>query len=265
MNSHQQQIPQQGGKNGFLHHFKILVWNIQGAGNGEVLQILREHIRMQKLSIVALVETRVSGAKAQAVCAKIGFRNCFRVEAQGFQGGIWVLWQSDEFDIVVTSSHEQYVTIEIKPHSRPSWVLTIVYAGPHVQNRAVLWPQLQQFASETTKPWLVAGDFNETIDLEERNHGGPEMIRRCQRFKLWIENSGLIDLGFSGPRFTWTRGVSTQTRKEARLDRALCNMEWRERFQEGSVRHLLRAGSDHSPLLIATGGFSRAVARNTPF
>ena len=115
MNTQQRQIPHQMGTNHNLHHFNILVWNIQGAGNGEVLHILREHIRMQKPSIVALVETRVSGAKAQAVCAKIGFRNCFRVEAQGFQGGIWVLWHSDDFDIEVLRSHEQYVTMEVKP------------------------------------------------------------------------------------------------------------------------------------------------------
>jgi len=51
-------------------------------------------------------------------------------------------------------------------------------------------------------------------------------------------------------------GVSPATRKQARLDRALCNLEWREKFQEGCVWHLLQAGSDHSPLLIATGGFT---------
>ena len=73
------------------------------------------------------------------------------------------------------------------------------------------------------RPWLLAGDFNETVSIEERNHGGPDMRRRCNRFKYWIENNGLIDLGYSGPRFTWSRGLSQDTRKEARLDRALCN------------------------------------------
>ena len=91
------------------------------------------------------------------------------------------------------------------------------------------------------------------------------MLRRCTRFKHWIENNGLIDLGFSGPKFTWTRGLNRETRKEARLDRALCNMDWRVRFQEGAVRHLLKACSDHSPLLIAPDGFTQTIPCNKPF
>ena len=247
------------------HQMNVFVWNIQGAGSGETLNILREHIRMHRPSIVALVETRISRRRAQAVCDKIGFRNCFRVEAQGFQGGIWVLWNSDEIGVAVRNSHEQFVTVEVQPHDRMSWLLTIVYASPHTQHRDILWQKLQQFASVHDKPWLLAGDFNETISLEERNHGVPEMLRRCKRFKHWIENTGLIDLGFSGPNFTWARGMSSATRKEARLDRALYNIEWRRRFQDGCVRHLLQAGSDHSPLLIVTGGFALAKLPNKPF
>ena len=91
------------------------------------------------------------------------------------------------------------------------------------------------------------------------------MLRRCTRFRHWIENTGLIDLGFAGPKFTWTRGSNRETRKEARLDRALCNMEWRIRFQRGAVQHLVKACSDHSPLLIATDGFAPAVSSNRPF
>ena len=113
--------------------------------------------------------------------------------------------------------------------------------------------------------WLLAGDFNETSSLDERNHGGPDMQRRCNRFTYWIENNGLLDLGYSGPKFTWSRGLSPGTRKEARLNRALCNAQWRLKFQEGAVRHLVQVGSDHSPLLIATGGFVRPHARKTPF
>ncbi|KAJ8432043.1 hypothetical protein Cgig2_006328 [Carnegiea gigantea] len=37
-------------------------------------------------------------------------------------------------------------------------------------------------------PWLLASD------LEERDHGGFEMLRRCDKFKHWIESNGFIDL-----------------------------------------------------------------------
>jgi len=188
---------------------------VQGAGSREFFNILREHLNIHRLSIVALFETRISGPRAQQVCERIGFRNFFRVDAQGFQGGIWVLWNSDEFDVDVLNTHEQFVTVEIKPHGHPSWNLTFVYASPHLQTRELLWPQLQHLATDYQKPWLLAGDFNETATLEERNHSNPEMLRRCKRFKQWIDNSGLIDLGYSGPKYTWQEAsLATLERKQ---------------------------------------------------
>ena len=64
-----------------------------------------------------------------------------------------------------------------------SWLLTFIYASPHIQTRDTLWQELQSFASECSKPWLLAGNFNETTSIEERNHGGPEMMTRCTWFK----------------------------------------------------------------------------------
>ncbi|KAJ8445417.1 hypothetical protein Cgig2_031230 [Carnegiea gigantea] len=70
------------------------------------------------------------------------------------------------------------------------------------------------------------------------------MARRCTKFNNWIENNALIDLGFSGPKFTWVRGLGPSTKKSAHMDRALCNIEWRARFPEGGVKHL--KGLTHS-------------------
>ena len=243
----------------------ILVWNTQGAGSRRFLTILRDHIQKNSPSILALVETRISGPRARLICNSIGFRRNVRVEAHGFQGGIWVLWNEEDLDLDVIQTHAQYVTLGVKLQNQIGWFVTIVYASPHLLNRELLWLDLQHFAENCQLPWLLAGDFNETINLEERNHGGPDMQRRCDRFKYWIENNGLLDLGYSGPKFTWSRGLSLGTRKEARLDRALCNAQWRLKFQEGAVRHLIRIGSDHSPLLIATGGFVKTAARKPPF
>jgi len=59
--------------------------------------------------------------------------------------------------------------------------------------------------------------------MEERMNCGDDLARRCLNFNHWTESNGLIDLGFSGPRFTWSRGRSPETHKYTRLDRGLCN------------------------------------------
>lgn len=72
-----------------------------------------------------------------------------------------------------------------------------------------------------------------------------------QQFVRWITTSRLIDLGFLGPRFTWKRGNLYE-----RLDRGLCNTDWRLAYPEASVSHLIRYQSDHRPLLLDLCSFS---------
>lgn len=42
--------------------------------------------------------------------------------------------------------------------------------------------------------------------------------------------------------------------KGARLDRALCNLDWRNCFPGATVTHLPRLSSDHTPILLRTAG-----------
>lgn len=75
------------------------------------------------------------------------------------------------------------------------------------------------------------------------------MYRKCARFARWIDDCELIDLGFSGPKFTWSRGYGLR-KISIRLDRALANASWRSLFPEATVSHLPNIYSDHTPLLI---------------
>lgn len=106
-------------------------------------------------------------------------------------------------------------------------------------------------------PWLLTGDFNETRSLSERQGtGGTEMQRRCRSFCDWMETNGLIDLGFSGPRHTWSRGETELTFKSARLDRFMANEDWTLQYEEATVKHLPKACSDHCPIILSTNGFA---------
>ncbi|KAF7835223.1 uncharacterized protein G2W53_010082 [Senna tora] len=71
----------------------------------------------------------------------------------------------------------------------------------------------------------------------------------------------LVDIGFSGSEFTWSRGdVST------RLDRVISNEDWRLTFSDASVTHLPRYKSDHNPLWIRFFPSSdSSIRRDRPF
>ena len=74
-----------------------------------------------------------------------------------------------------------------------------------------------------------------------------------QNFRDVLDHCGFVDLGFSGPDFTWhdkRRGEGIWER----LDRGIANYEWLTRFPTGRVKHLNCFTSDHWPLLLSLDG-----------
>ncbi|CAN1140772.1 hypothetical protein LINPERPRIM_LOCUS25038 [Linum perenne] len=59
--------------------------------------------------VVVLLEPRVSGDVGSAVSKKLLFDSSFFVEAQGFSGGIWLLWNEFVIKIKVLASSNQFI------------------------------------------------------------------------------------------------------------------------------------------------------------
>ncbi|KAA3474251.1 putative Transposon TX1 [Gossypium australe] len=66
-------------------------------GTGENIgRELNKIVSADNLTIpIEVARMRISGCKADLLIAKLGFENSFRVEAMGFVGGIWLLWNDD--------------------------------------------------------------------------------------------------------------------------------------------------------------------------
>ncbi|CAL2277223.1 unnamed protein product [Prunus armeniaca] len=50
-------------------------------------------------------------------------------------------------------------------------------------------------------PWLLVGDFKEMLSMDDKMGGVP--VNRFKGFKSWFESHDMVDLSFSGLRFTW--------------------------------------------------------------
>ena len=118
--------PRRGGD---VHDLKLMVWNVRGAGNRHFLNELKEHLREYKPQVLAILETHISGNRADEVCQRSGFDIWHRVEAQGFQGGIWLLWDSLEFAIEVVRYQDQFITEWMSGRQSVPWLFTAVYAS----------------------------------------------------------------------------------------------------------------------------------------
>ena len=61
---------------------------------------------------------------------------------------------------------------------------------------------------------------------------------------------GMLDLGFFGPKYTWTNKRGLADLIQIRLDKCWANSCWKSLFPEANVTHLAQVNSDHCPLLL---------------
>ncbi|KAK8640383.1 hypothetical protein V6N13_008137 [Hibiscus sabdariffa] len=94
-------------------------------------------------------------------------------------------------------------------------------------------------------PLVIGGDFNSIFSSRERLGGSARRSDICRKFRNFLPQANLIDLGFEGPCFTWKRGSLQQC-----LDRCVVNDAWCEVWPHSSVLHLACLGSDHIPVLL---------------
>lgn len=240
---------------------KIFIWNCQGAASKKFLRAALMFINQHKPNIFCLLEPKVFGIGADEIYMKLKYNNWIRVEAVGFSGGIWIFW-NDEIHVRVECTHPQAILIEVEDCRNCIWHFAAVYASPTPLLRQKLWRMLKADMHSISNPWLVAGDFNSVTNMSEVSNPETFSSTRCSGFNNWIFEEGMIDLGFTGPNFTWMRGKVKDSFKGARLDRALCSTDWLDCFKNTKVVHLPAYCSDHAPLLISFDEENHKV-RNT--
>ncbi|XP_028773622.1 uncharacterized protein LOC114730681 [Neltuma alba] len=199
----------------------------------------------ENLDFLALVETRADKSNTEKRIGRLGFQDYTYIEAEGYSGGIWCLWNTGIRKLEVLERNRQFIHFRIENSHRNTWVMTVIYASPNVMMRRNLWGQLARIASVTQEPWLLGGDFNATLLEWERRSSATYKLSADNDFCRWFDESNLQDLGYSGPDLTWKRGTS-----EARLDRFLANEAWCQLFPQAKVAHLPFYKSDHRPLLL---------------
>ncbi|XP_029150708.1 uncharacterized protein [Arachis hypogaea] len=114
-----------------------------------------------------LLETHVSGRKAENIIKNLGFDDWCVSEAEGFSGGIWCLWMKDKWTIKPIIVHKQFIHLEVQWDKDQRWMFTAVYGSPQVGRRRELWKGLEDIAGTIEGPWCLGGDFNSVLTLND--------------------------------------------------------------------------------------------------
>ncbi|KAK3198505.1 hypothetical protein Dsin_021920 [Dipteronia sinensis] len=108
------------------------------------------------------------------------------------------------FDVVASKVKLQVVT------STRHCITALVDANPCVTTKGLLWTYLDAISKCFALPCLIAGDFNEIANTSKKRGGRASFSN--SGFIDWIGRNNLVDLGFTGPKFTWMtkRGIGEE-------------------------------------------------------
>ncbi|OMO88470.1 reverse transcriptase [Corchorus capsularis] len=187
------------------------------------------------------------------------------IDPIGFSGGIWLLWNADEFDVHIHSKTQQEITALAKVRSlNQSYAISAVYASPDRESRLLLWDYLACLGANLNLHWIWIGDFNETLCSLDKYGGRVVNPLNSSSLNDALSSCDMIDIGFVGPRFTWSNKNPISTLILERIDRAWINSAWLDSFPESTLFHLPRICSDHCPILFSTNA-SNPVFEEKPF
>lgn len=229
---------------------KLLYWDCRGFSRPTAVRYLREVTRRHLPDMICLAETKVMGVRQKML--QLGFEDFFEVPPEGRRGGLTVAWKRGVL-LDISSCNAHFVVKSDPPYQ--CWLLSFVY-GPSLWNeKESFWYDLGVTGREFQGPWVCLGDFN-AVTHQNDKYGGRSVTfssssAGMNRFML---SARLLDLGFSGNKFTWTNGREDQSLIMERLDRGIANGEWRSLFPIATVSHFPRLASDHAPILLNTYG-----------
>ncbi|XP_059626612.1 uncharacterized protein LOC132269441 [Cornus florida] len=239
-------------------------WNIRGL-NSTLKQIeIRCLIRESKLSLIAILETKVCSDNMQSIHHFIAPQWQIKCNyLSSILGRVWVLWDPQKVSMLRAVEHGQVINCEIELINLKKKVLaSFIYAANTAVDRKSLWRSLNSF-SLSCEPWILMGDFNVLLHVNDSFGGALRWTTGMQDFKECLDRNGLEDMRFTGVFHTWSNrsyGGANITRK---LDRVLVNFNFISLFPQAECEFLPQGISDHSPMVVRFGELT--PKRNIPF
>lgn len=127
-------------------------------------------------------------------------------------------------------------------------------SGGHLETikREDSWRLLEELGRRSDLPWICMGDFNEILHLREKVGGNLQPNWQMSNFRETINRCNLLDMGYIGEDYTWSRRLGSCGWVRERLDRALVSTTWLTMFLRVRLYYVATLTSDHYMLVLKT-------------
>ncbi|XP_022024392.1 uncharacterized protein LOC110924704 [Helianthus annuus] len=220
----------------------MTAWNIRGLNRPLKQSEVRLLVSENKLSVCALLESHVDISKL----------------AKNHRGNplpkkrIILGWNADVVDIMILAQSDQVIHAQVfSKADNHSVFVSFVYAKNKYQERRTLWDNLCKHKGFCyNKPWVVMGDFNSALHIEDSLNGPSTPSIGMREFNDCVQYAELMDIKGHGLHYTWNQKPSNGVGLLKKIDRVMGNMKFLEMFKDAYVLYHPFRISDHTPCIL---------------
>ncbi|XP_021859668.1 uncharacterized protein [Spinacia oleracea] len=229
----------------------ICSWNVRGMNDPSKVGDIKNFVNVNKISVVALIETRVKLKNSSKLQNKFGAQwHWVSNYDHSDRGRIWIGWKHRVVTLTVVYKSEQIIHGIVSANSANfTYGFTAVYGLHSIETRRSLWRELSSLSALNNLAWLVMGDFNSFLYSRDRVNGNSVTNAETIDFETCLSQTDLTELKSCGHFYSWYKGHEVH-RISSRIDRAFGNSCWHGTYSDVVVDYMNPGLSDHTPLVM---------------
>lgn len=156
-------------------HIKILSWNVRGLNDRAKRVLVRHEVQKHSPHVLCIQETKWDMENAQYIRETIGSRidNFGLIKANGTAGGVLLAWDHRMFTKIEIQYTAHTVSADLVVNLDNSVIrVTGVYGPATYRGKKAFFREIKQAKPSMPMPWLIMGDFNVTLNIQDRSNDG---------------------------------------------------------------------------------------------
>ncbi|GJX81501.1 RNA-directed DNA polymerase, eukaryota, reverse transcriptase zinc-binding domain protein [Tanacetum coccineum] len=222
-------------------------------------------IRIERLSIRAVLETHIKKDRIEKVCMNIfgswSWQNNVGFSRKGCR--ITMGWDASNVKCSLINAIEQSMLYQVDVlSSQNTFYCTFIYAANKGRDKRELWKELNLNKRIVgSSAWVIMRDVNVSLNLEDHSEGMSNITQDMIDFQECVNDIEMEDINCSGLHFTWTKSLLNPNASILKkIDRIMGNNPFLSKFSTANAVFLPYGISNHSPAMLK---FPQAMTRKS--
>ncbi|GJX33460.1 RNA-directed DNA polymerase, eukaryota, reverse transcriptase zinc-binding domain protein [Tanacetum coccineum] len=211
-------------------------------------------VNENNLSVCAILESHVDVAVVYDTCKKVCSRWKWTSNGSLCDKGSRIIlgWNDDLVDVMIMAKTNQVMHVQVNTRiDNKTLFCSFIYADNYYNDHRALWKNLVGHAGlMRNRPWVLLGDFNAALNIEDHSSGGYEPNVAMRDFKECVQAMEVADVNSTGLHFTWNQKPKGSNGILKKIDRIMGNLKFNDDFLGSFAIFQPYRISDHSPCVL---------------